>query len=101
MTHWDAAHSIFFVFCLTNKSTAIHIRKYYFAYVSKRQIENDVYRVVRFKYTPGLKVRRTDNQTGKNIIPGVFSIKKLKPVVAKTVAKRGGSTSIIIINRTH
>ena len=55
------------------------VRKYYFVYVSKGQIENDVYRVVWL--------------TDRNIIPGVFSIKKLKPGVAKTVAKREGSTS--------
>ena len=31
--------------------------------------------------------------TDRNIKPRVFSIKKLKPGVAKTVAKRRGSTS--------
>ena len=55
---------------------------------------------MRFKYTLGLEVRRTDTSgaqepTGRNIIPGVFSIKKLKPGVAKTVAKRGDLTSIL------
>ena len=37
---------------------AIHIRKYYFAYVSKRQIEIDVYRVVLFKYLGTYRVIR-------------------------------------------
>ena len=36
---------------------------------------------------------RSRRPTNRNIIPGVFSIKKFKPGVAKTVAKRGGSTS--------
>ena len=77
----------------------MHVRKYYFVYVSKRQIENDVYRVVRFKYIPcdlnTHRVWRSAGQTGSNIISGVFSIKKLKPRVAKTVPKRGGSTGFL------
>ena len=52
----------------------------------------NIYRVIRpveTNHTACLAVRPND----RNIIPGVFCIKQLKPGVAKTVAKRGGSTS--------